>query len=230
MLNPLEPIIELNALALRSFSSPYLYAVDQWFFDCNHLVYDIGVKAWPSEARLVLVYQSNAPLPLVDVLEVSGHGKLLNRADPASIIRDWIFFGWRYGPKEISTIVRTILWTGKALEALYAETIIAGQDSHRRQIAPQGLMALHNTRKKNWQSICQYGLSLGYARSESGVWVRPPSYGKISRSRFTGELSFFVNISGLLLLRCNGYEIVVGESIPLSRLQRIFDLDRKEDA
>ena len=230
MTPPLDSVVQWNALALRSFRSPYLYTVHPWFFDPHHLVYDIGISTGTRQSRLRLVYCADRPQPLVDVLEVSGSWSLLNAREPSDMIEDWILFGWRHTRSEASTIARAILWAGKALEALHAESILAGRRRRKRQRAPQGLLVIHNTRQRNWESICQYGFGLRFSRFRRVIWVRPPSFGKIVRSRFTGNLSFLIDIGGLSLLRTSGYEIVVGEDIPLSRIQRIFDLDAKEDA
>ena len=234
MMNPcLEPALQLNAVALEAFESPYPYTIDLWFFDADHSVYQIAVSAGSRESRLLLVYGADDPLvPRVDV-EVYGSWVLLNNRPTATIVEDWVLFGWRHGPSGFSTVARAILWTGKALDALHAESLLAtGSHGDRgTQTAPQGLLGIHNTRQKNWESICEHGLCPQFFRlGQGGIWLRPPSYGRIQRSRFKGCLSFLVDISGLRLLRYTGYELVVGQEIPLTRFQRVFDLDRKEDA
>ena len=235
MVNPcLETVLQCNILALQSFRSPYLYAIDCWFFDSDHLVYDIGVSTGLRDSRLLLLYRADEPsVPIVEIIEVYGPWTLLNPIAPSDIIKDWILFGWRHGPSGLSTVARAILWTGKAMEALHAESVLVATGHHRRgrQRAPQGLLVIHNTRQRNWQSICQHGLCQRLSRlGRQGIWVRPPSFGNIERSQLRGNLSFLVDISGLPLLRYSSYELVVSEDIPLVRFQRIFDLGRKEDA
>ena len=227
---PLELVLELNGLVLAGFPGPYACAVEWWFHDGDHLVYDIGISTEARECRLLLVYSAATPLvPTVDVLDVSGPWQLLNARAPEEIIEDWILFGWRSDTSAASTIARALLWAGRGLAALHAEDILARLRPHRKRRAPEGLLVIHNTPQKNWQSICREGFRTCFSNWGQGVWVRPPSFGRIKRSRFRGNLSFLIDIGGLLLKRYSGYEMVVGEDIPVYRVQRIFDLDRKED-
>ena len=228
--SPLDLVLELNGLALEGFRSPYACAVDFWFYGDDHLVFDVGVSTGPRLCRLLLVYGPEAPLtPAVEVLEVSGPWELLNARAPEEIIQDWILFGWRSDASTVSTIARAMLWAGRGLAALHAEDLLARLRPRRKRRAPEGLLVIHNTPQKNWPSICENGFRTSFSNWGKGIWVRPPSYGRVERSRFRGNLSFLVDVSGLLLKRYSGYEMVVDEDIPVYRVQRVFDLNTKED-
>jgi hypothetical protein len=226
----LNRVLHWNQIALLNFQEQSLYefSVDYWLYDAAHLVFDIGVSTGVCRTRLLLVYRAKETQPLLEVLELPGSWTLLNQTPPEDILTDWILFGWRQTRSELSTVVRAILWAGKALEALQAESALAAGDGSARNRAPQGLLAVHNTPEGNWQSICRHGLSLKF--SPTGIWLRPPSFGRISSSLFRGNLSFLVDLGGLTLSQCNGDAIVVQRNIPLSRVQRLFDLESGRDA
>jgi hypothetical protein len=103
-------------------------------------------------------------IPSLDVIELSEPPHLFH-GDPGHIKRvltNWVTFGWNAN----STLLRVVKWAILCMNALEAESLVV---KGCQQVAPCGLLAIHNTRLDNADSICKEGLSLKYASLDSHV-------------------------------------------------------------
>lgn len=91
--------------------------------------------------------------------------------------------------------------------------------------APRGTLGYHNTAVSNFQSITRSGLKLSKFRSThntKGIYFRAADYGSVTATRFSGNLTFTCDLSGLKMIpRFTGgkvYELVVLEDVHPRRI------------
>lgn len=224
---PEEKLCLLHRIDIQSLQEWHPNAnwkLDTWFYDNKNLVYDVRLRGISWSCRFIMVRHAVRPDPSFEIIELSAPRRLFNGSQEhiRKVLLDWISYGWN----ERSTLLRSVKWAVLCMNALEAESLLA---SGVCSYAPQGLLVIHNTRVENADSICKDGISLKYARSGQGVWTRPPSYGLIDSTYFTGHLSFLIDVSQLRLKSSSSYAIVIGQDVPLGRVARIFDLQKRMD-
>lgn len=224
--SPLSWYATLDERSVRGFQDPVSRSVYSWVFERSALVHDIHCAVPSAACHVRMVRSCQRPdCPEFDIVKLDPPEGLFHQdiQKLKQIAHDWISFGWRTD----STMLRALLAISSFLKALQAESYVAKRHPKR---APNGFLVVHNTRIENSDSIIRHGISIRFSRSGKGIWARCPSYGEISRTRFRGSLSLLLDISGLCLTRSNGYEVVVGENIPLGRVVRIFDIEKRKEA
>lgn len=226
---PEQPLVfyqQIDAGSIQSWCSDVNWAVSSWFYNHDNLMYEIKIAGKRQQwfCHLIMTRHSWQEQPSFDVIDFLPSNNLYhgNIKKLKSIILDWITYGWN----RRSTLLRILKWTSVCLKALEAE---AALKTYSLKVAPKNLMVIHNTKMVNADSICREGLSLKYSKSGHGIWARPPSFGLIDSTFFTGDLSFLIDVSDMKINNADNWAIVIGDDIPIGRIVRVFDLQKKKD-
>jgi hypothetical protein len=214
---------DFNSLARCTFAAEW--SVRPYNYD-QKLVLEVLMARQQTAVRFLMIREPEQSEVTFDVWEIAAPNSLLRTKDEghlAKVLKSWIEFGWR----KDSLLSRAMTWADLYLQTLEAEASLVTQGLRQ---APQGLLLMHNTAKKNANSICKHGISTQYAISTPrGVWTRPPSYGPIDSTRFAGDLTMMIDASGLPIISADASAIVLGDDVTLPRIVRLFDLQGKID-